>query len=1501
MSSKSDSLTPPAYFPLGYDFLGPLGRGGMGVVYKAFDQKRQQEVAIKFLPEEHDDEQLGLRFHREAAQLASLSHPNVVGFYESGTHLERDYLVVEFVSGGNLLDELRRSGGRWTWALAANFFAQVCDGLAHIHNQGYIHRDLKPENILVTKDGTPKITDFGLARNMTDRSRLTTDGAIVGTISYLAPEQIMSGNVGPTADLYALGCCIYATVTGQPVFTGGSELSLLNSHLREIPVPPKNVLADFPAEFDSLINKMLRKQPEERPQSAEEVGKILRQIAAKNIATSSQIKSTLLGRQDVLQQLERYCQLDPNRGFSCLFTGPNGLGRSVVMRQWVAQVRSQGWNVITVAPSPRSPFPLIEAFAQMGKDCKPFVEACVNLGIEAAVDVLVESLVQLDGPWVLVADDFMRMPKTTNLLLNELAKRPPPAGKGWILSCGAARAASLSMWPKASKIDLLPLERQPLMEVARRILGGTPDADLWDYLEKRTAGSVRRLRQNLTALRIQDALESFDDKRQYRLKTQVKLSPNISEVILEDLEKEGSGRFRLLRTSALMQEPFVLKHLVESAGLTEDEADDCVEKLVSQGLLEESWGGKGEFYYISSPEVRQALVQNCSERTRRRIYSKMLDCFDSRLPLSTRAVYEVRAGLELDSLQAVEKACKELKDVGGYAEAADLWGEVFPEFSDCEQPDLRWKVVLNTAEAQVQAGLWEEAQESCQLAIAAAQPQGSAQASFQRCYGLAVYLQVKLRTGDPLSLRELVGQSESAVMDPKAGPQNLYHLLALAIACETLRDHTGLQKVLVELAKLDPVREAAPYDFYRLLSRQLLSVGRPAEALTLLEGKLQPGSSIGCPLNSEERRQVECERVLCLLSLGEWGKARQTLHAQAAVASRGGLGHWEARFHLLMGESYRWTNDQIQALKFFHNASACCPRGGVFEAECLFEGGLQSFRTALSNEKESQAHMAAAEQAWRNCVSSAGPELAGAASFCLALLCYEQSRFEEGREWLGQVKSETLQAWAAVYRAEMMRCQQDFVGCVHFADKVLTDHSGSLASQAAQVLKNRCQGSAVSPVTLQLLRESEPNLTLPKECLLPTGKGAPGWLTDPVRQAWLDLAQNASQSGVRLSGRILHQDSPSQTLKIEQIAPAAAGAPTPETKNASKTLDPVPVAAQPQASSLVTERTSKTPAPAQATPPAAAPSKLPLAIGVGALLLGCTLLLGRPLLGGLVGQGSPSPTRPTDSPSSSASAGPVQVVLDTVPSGADLTLFDPQGHRVTGGKSPLQTEPLTQSGEYLVNASLDGYVDGQFRFQGGSELLNKTFELQKNQGRLRLTLGPVPLTLFINDQHFDVTTPTFEKELAPGKYHLKLSKPDYRTLSRDIQIKGPGLVEPPAARLLRDQGQLELTVSPAPATIFLNGKSVGATDATGHWTSPKIKAQDYKVKVTRENFKTQEFSVLLHPEKKLKKSVELVEIPVVPVSRPEPLPPPRVREPEPRWNPPPAPRPAPVIHRPDDV
>jgi serine/threonine protein kinase/Tfp pilus assembly protein PilF len=267
----------------GYEILERLGRGGMGIVYKARQEGLNRVVALKMIVSgAHADKEEVARFRAEAQAQAQLQHPHIVQIYEVDEHEGIPYFALEFVAGGSLAHKL--AGTPQPARGAAQLLETLARAVHYAHQRGLIHRDLKPANVLLTADGIPKIADFGLAKRVAnagwspEQPGLTQSGAIVGTPTYMAPEQATGKTkaIGGAADVYALGAILYEALTGRPPFLGETALDTLHQVRSQEPVPLRRLQPKVPRDLETVCLKCLQKEPRQRYASAEALAEDLR-------------------------------------------------------------------------------------------------------------------------------------------------------------------------------------------------------------------------------------------------------------------------------------------------------------------------------------------------------------------------------------------------------------------------------------------------------------------------------------------------------------------------------------------------------------------------------------------------------------------------------------------------------------------------------------------------------------------------------------------------------------------------------------------------------------------------------------------------------------------------------------------------------------------------------------------------------------------------------------------------------------------------------------------------------------------------------------------------------------------------------------------------------------------------------------------------------------------------------------------------------------------------
>ena len=325
-----------------------LGKGGMGIVYQAYDTLLERDVAIKVLSEPGLSGDSQSRLLGEARAVASLSHPNIVTVHDVGEHDGALFIVMELVSGQSLEAQSMHDIDQ-----IIEINKQLCKALAHAHKHGVIHRDLKPENVILV-DGQVKLMDFGLARSMS--LRLTTNGDMVGTAYYLAPEQALGMEIDERTDLYSLGVMLYEMVTGRLPFSAGDALTVISQHLHAPIVPPRTYNEEISTGLNELILRLMSKTREERPSSAEQVLSALIDLPRIEIDrdTSGEItllqqivQGRLVGRGAELDSLRQHWrQAQQGTAQLVLISGEPGVGKTRLANELISFAHLHGGRTL---------------------------------------------------------------------------------------------------------------------------------------------------------------------------------------------------------------------------------------------------------------------------------------------------------------------------------------------------------------------------------------------------------------------------------------------------------------------------------------------------------------------------------------------------------------------------------------------------------------------------------------------------------------------------------------------------------------------------------------------------------------------------------------------------------------------------------------------------------------------------------------------------------------------------------------------------------------------------------------------------------------------------------------------------------------------------------------------------------------------------------------------------------------------------------------------------
>ena len=254
-----------------YELIEKVGNGGMATVYKATDMVLKRYVAVKILRDEFTtDEEFIKRFETEAQSAARLTHPNIVSIYDVGVDAGIYYIVMELIQGKTLKEIIVEEKGPLPWKWSVNVAIQIASALEMAHKNNIIHRDIKPHNIIITEDGIAKVTDFGIAKAVSN-STITAFGKTIGSVHYFSPEHARGGYTDAKSDLYSLGVVLYEMVTGRVPFDADTPVSIALKHMQEPPVPPIEVNPNLPEALNNIILKTLQKDPMYRYQTATEL------------------------------------------------------------------------------------------------------------------------------------------------------------------------------------------------------------------------------------------------------------------------------------------------------------------------------------------------------------------------------------------------------------------------------------------------------------------------------------------------------------------------------------------------------------------------------------------------------------------------------------------------------------------------------------------------------------------------------------------------------------------------------------------------------------------------------------------------------------------------------------------------------------------------------------------------------------------------------------------------------------------------------------------------------------------------------------------------------------------------------------------------------------------------------------------------------------------------------------------------------------------------------
>jgi class 3 adenylate cyclase len=682
-STSAPRATPSPALPTSfadgrYVVKGFLGEGGRKRVYLAHDEKLDRDVAVAVIKTEGLDDAGLSRVKREAQAMGRLGdHPNIVTVFDIGDDSGQPYIVSQYMGGGDLDGMLNRTPDRRLPIPEAMRIAiQVQQGLAHAHERGIIHRDLKPGNIWLTADGTAKIGDFGLAVSL-DRSRLTMEGMMVGTVAYMAPEQALGRQPDARSDLYSLGCVTYEMVTGRTPFLGDDPVAIISQHINTAPVAPSWHNPQVPRALESLILRLLAKDPNERPSSASAIPEALQAIVATAstttpVAAESDVNpldrlatGIFVGREKEMDELRAGLEDSlSGRGRLMMLVGEPGIGKTRTSEEFATYARLRNvqvlWGRCYEGEGAPAYWPWVqiirsyvhekepkELMSEMGpgaadiaqvvsevKERLPGLPAPPQLEPDQARFRLFDSITTFlknaskGAPLMVVLDDMHWADKPSLLLLQFLAKELRGSR---LMVLGTYRDVELRrQHPLAQTLGELNRENLSQRVLLRGLTandvkrfvevtaGTSPSEALVQAVYKETEGNPFFVNEIVRLLVADGRLEKAEGVKDWS----VTIPQSVREVVGRRLDHLSDECNKVLTIGAVIGREFGIKLLEKVAEVKGDRLLEALEEAMAARVIAELPRATDQ-YWFSHALIRETLYEELSTTRRVRLHRQI--------------------------------------------------------------------------------------------------------------------------------------------------------------------------------------------------------------------------------------------------------------------------------------------------------------------------------------------------------------------------------------------------------------------------------------------------------------------------------------------------------------------------------------------------------------------------------------------------------------------------------------------------------------------------------------------------------------------------------------------------------------------------------------------------------------------------------------------------------------------------------------------------------------
>jgi len=714
-----------------YRVVDRLGQGGMATVLEVEDLQSRERLALKLIHPGIQDEEAQARFSSEFQVLSQLNHPNITRVIESGTWKDQSFFVMERVQG----EDLRTLVQSWKdlppaerFVLTEQILKQLVGALAYIHDRGLIHRDVSPSNIMITPEGNVKLMDFGVVK--APGQEVTAVGEMVGTVAYMAPEQISGAQVDARADLYSMGTVLYLMLTGKRPFNARTLAGYLEKHLHLPPRPPREVDPFVPALLDEICLRLLEKNPKDRYGSANHLLAVLdRHMAGLDHVDLAAWPPRLVGRTGALAQCrDAISLLAGGQGGAIMMEAPSGYGKSRLVSDVIERSSERSLpisrhiciddhreygafhEILESLGLPEAALP--QALQIAFYDSKGDVE-------RYAVHAAFRDLLRKHGPRVIALDDLHEADRgSLELLVFLLRNHLELADDPLLFVLTRLPPTSLDLFAEMlededflfERVRLPPLDTTSVEELLSQLIPSDERCrKLANRLQRDGEGNpffiaemIRGLVENGVIRHADDQIYELTVPLEEVTRIQLPLPSNIREALKGRITPLSERARAIACLLAVCQQEVTLELVLDTLGETEDEVMDRIEELLDGGVIRQRTSGTDELYVLARPRLRDLLIEGMSPKSRAALHR--------RAGASMERLYRHRVALVVDALawhfeqgQVPAKAYPYLVRSGERLQARSFVPEAleFYERALSIEPEAREYLVLDDADARL--------------------------------------------------------------------------------------------------------------------------------------------------------------------------------------------------------------------------------------------------------------------------------------------------------------------------------------------------------------------------------------------------------------------------------------------------------------------------------------------------------------------------------------------------------------------------------------------------------------------------------------------------------------------------------------------------------------------------------------------------------------------------------------------------------------------------------